>query len=57
MKQRIAVGIAALLAVAAIAFSEYRKAEVPVSSAPIFHLIGDTEQELTPAGVVHPHLG
>jgi len=47
MKQRIAIGVAAVLAVAAIALSEYRGAEVPVSSAPVFHLIGDTEQELT----------
>lgn len=47
MKQRIAIYVAAVLAVGAIALSQYRKDEAPVSSAPIFHLIGDTEQELT----------
>jgi beta-barrel assembly-enhancing protease len=47
MKQRLAFIFVIALALAAISYSEYRKADVAVSSEPIFHLVGDTQQELT----------
>jgi predicted Zn-dependent protease len=47
MKQRLAFIFVIALALAAIGYSEYKKADVAVSSESIFHLVGDTEQELT----------
>jgi predicted Zn-dependent protease len=47
MRQKLALCVVAALALGAILYGEYRRADVEVSSAPIFHLVGDTEQELT----------
>ena len=47
MKQTLAFILVVALALAAIGYSEYKKADVAVSGASIFHIIGDTEQELT----------
>lgn len=47
MRIRVAAAVVALLALASIVYSEYRKAEVATTGAPIAYLIGDSEQELS----------
>jgi predicted Zn-dependent protease len=47
MRTSFAFPCVVLLAAAAIGYGEYRRADVSVSPEPLFHLLGDTQQELT----------
>jgi len=46
MKQKIWFVVVLGVAVAALVYGEHRKAEVAVSSEPLFHMLGDTQEEL-----------
>ncbi len=47
MKLRLAAAVVGLIAVASIAYSEYKRAEVRSSGEPIAYLIADSQRELT----------